>query len=270
MARKTSLAPEDFEGEVGEQFGDGDVGEMVVVAGSDTLVQFTIKGTMPLLLHADNVEWSDELSAERSRTQSQREKDGHTVRRGDDRDPAWTWMGYMYKSLDEKVFTVPNQNLSAAIIIAATRTQKKPRGSYKADAASQIAFDSIDLEFFCDGKQIEVKDIQNLRNEPNFEKHREAAKDLGFKLDMRRAKVGASKHVRVRPRFEKWSISGVIRLHPGPIRAIKGAMDRSDAPTLEDLLNYAGNVGLGDWRPGSPHPGAFGMFKVDEYKILKD
>jgi hypothetical protein len=74
---------------------------------------------------------------------------------------------------------------------------------------------------------------------------------MGFELFVKRAKIGTSKHVRVRPRFEQWAATGTITV-----------MDpQLSTDTLQTILTYSGaRAGIGDWRPGSPTPGQFGMF----------
>jgi hypothetical protein len=78
-------------------------------------------------------------------------------------------------------------------------------------------------------------------------------KALGFSLYLKRARIGQSKHIRVRPRFESWSATGELVV----------VDDQITEAVLTDILEVAGKYkGLGDWRPSSKTPGTFGMFNA--------
>lgn len=236
--------------------------------GMPITIKFRIVGRTPILMHNDDVEWAGIVDEERGLARSAREKKGHKVVKGDDRDPAWTWIGYCYN--DGGNVAIPVPNMHAAVIYAATKIPKKPRGSYKADAAALVTFGEPYLKLLVRGKTISWKKIEDLQAEPRFDLHKKASADMGFRLDVRRAKIGASKHVRVRPRFESWSAEGTVILSPGAISAERQASDRGDAPSLKEIFAMAGRYsGLCDWRPGSPSkPGPYGTFDVDAWEII--
>ena len=96
--------------------------------------------------------------------------------------------------------------------------------------------------------------------ENDFEEHAKIAEKLGFTLFVKRARVGTSKHVRVRPRFANWTASGTITVFD----------DQLKTDVLKNILTHAGfYCGLCDWRPGSPSaPGQFGRFSA-ELELLK-
>ena len=73
---------------------------------------------------------------------------------------------------------------------------------------------------------------------------------MGFRLFVKRAKIGTSKHVRVRPRFDSWQIQGTINVLSPDI----------SWEVLNTLFELAGRVGICDWRPGCKTPGPYGMF----------
>ena len=93
-----------------------------------------------------------------------------------------------------------------------------------------------------------------LREESDYAAHEAAAVAQGFELFAKAAKVGQSKHVRVRPRFNAWSCSGTITVFDETITA----------EVLSQILEQAGiYCGLGDWRPSSPSkPGPWGRFRA--------
>jgi hypothetical protein len=104
-----------------------------------------------------------------------------------------------------------------------------------------------------DGKTVPMSEIRPLMQVKDFALHRAKAIELGFKLHVKRAKIGAAKHIRVRPCFDRWMLRGTINVWDEQIT------DR----VLTEVLTLAGRYkGLGDWRPGSKTPGSWGMFKA--------
>jgi hypothetical protein len=95
--------------------------------------------------------------------------------------------------------------------------------------------------------------ITPLLQNDDFAAHKEAVSDMGFSLFVKRAKIGTSKHIRVRPRFDQWELNGSISVWD----------DQITERVLSDILRYSGQYkGLGDWRPGGKTPGSFGMFEA--------
>lgn len=64
-------------------------------------------GLTPLLMHSDDVEWSDSIKAWRDDPANKRFKVA-----GDDRSPAWTWIGYLWH--DGTVVGIPAEEPAAA------------------------------------------------------------------------------------------------------------------------------------------------------------
>lgn len=206
---------------------------------------FTLTGETPLLMHADNIDFADELAAWRTDT-----KNKNKTVRGDDRSPAWTWIGGVYMS-DTHV-AMPSDNLATALRIAGTGVLMAKQKTFKAEAVSGMYILEDFMPFFVDGtKQIPNEAIEALRDEDDFAKHEAAAVRLGFTLFKKRAKIGKAKHVRVRARFDAgWVVRGTIE--------VQSPMITTDR--LVQLFELAGRTGLGSWRPGGATPGRFGMF----------
>lgn len=79
--------------------------------------------------------------------------------------------------------------------------------------------------------------------------------------DRRAVVVGRSRVIRTRPKFTDWKLSFTIDIPEGV------PVNPSD---IEEALIDAGMfVGLGDFRPGSPKRGKFGMFNVLEFAEVK-
>lgn len=218
---------------------------------ADKVYQFKLTGDMDLFMHQDDVEAADELDRERKQM-DQRERV-----RGDDRSPAWTWMTYTYNDGDK--VKMPSANIMAALA----------KGGAKVQLTSKITCKTISQSGICPldeyytfglglekGKPVEVSwdDVIALRAKP-FADQKRAIQAMGFKLDVRRATIGMSKHVRVRPRFKAgWVVVGKFLL-VDPLLT---------SQLLQQIFLEAGKCGLGDWRPSAPKkPGPFGRFTAE-------
>jgi hypothetical protein len=207
----------------------------------------TLTSKMPMLHHADNIEWSDDMDAWKNDPAN---KKGSKA--GDDRSPAFRWLGSLYH--DGEVIAVPNDNLMRAFMEGGAMVPV-PGGrngkTFKAQTQSGMLVDGTHWPLLIKGKAVSVKPILALRNEKNFAVHRAQVEKHGFSLHVKRAKIGQSKHVRVRPIFENWSTTGVVHVWDEQITK----------ETLEQIVTHAGLYkGLGDWRPGGKTPGPYGMF----------
>jgi hypothetical protein len=102
------------------------------------------------------------------------------------------------------------------------------------------------------GTHVQYQPIGALLAETVFAAHAAAVKPMGFALFVKPVKVGMSKHVRVRARFDRWTASGTITVLD----------ERITLTVLERILSCAGALcGVCDWRPSSPRsPGPFGKF----------
>ena len=81
---------------------------------------------------------------------------------------------------------------------------------------------------------------------------------MGFSLFVKRARIGQSKHIRVRPRFDNWAAQGELLVTDEQITE----------NILRDILEMAGKYkGLGDWRPSSKTPGFYGTFNAEVKRV---
>jgi len=124
--------------------------------------------------------------------------------------------------------------------------------TYKAQSQSGLIVNEILWPITINGNTIPWEDISSLIGEQDFHKHMSRAKELGFELFVKPAKIGQAKHIRVRPRFKDWKANGSITVMD----------DTITIDLIQQFLNNAGQFcGLGDWRPSSPRsPGSFGKF----------
>lgn len=208
-----------------------------------------LTGTQPLLMHADDIDWTDLLTKWREHPDNKKNS-----KRGDDRSPAWTWLGYTYH--DGEHLSVPSANLMTCIREGATQVPV-PGGknkTFKAQSQSGIVCVNAFWPLFNDGKLIKVSDLSSLQRELDFSVHQTKISALGFELYSKRAKIGQSKHIRVRALFRNWQIEGCIRVLD----------DQITSHIFETILQVSGEYkGLCDWRPSSPKPGPYGTFKTE-------
>lgn len=207
--------------------------------------RFTLKGITPLLMHADDVEAASTLDEWRKSPSNK-----NVSVPGDDRSPGWTWQTYIYKDETGNV-AMPVDNVMVALRQAGAKMTLKRQTTFKAITQSGLLMTDETLEFTNNGQQIPVAQFVEIRDE-KFTEQKKAVEKAGFELLIKRAKIGTTKHVRVRPMFRSWTVSGVIQ-----IMAPEITLD-----SLVMLFDLAGDVGLCDWRPGCKTPGRYGMFEA--------
>lgn len=209
----------------------------------------TISGQTPLLMHWDNIEWADRLDEWKNDPGNKKNS-----KAGDDRSPAWRWVGSMYH--DGAHVAVPNDNLMRCLMEGGAMVPVpggKSGKTFKAQTQSGMMVAEPFWPVLIEGAAVPMSAINPLLKVDDFGKHKEAVSALGFRLHVKRAKIGASKHIRVRPCFDRWEVRGTVSVWD----------DQITERVLADILRYAGQYkGLGDWRPGGKTPGSFGMFEA--------
>lgn len=212
-------------------------------------VNFEIKGITSLLMHHDNIEGADRISEWINDPVNK-----NVSRAGDDRTPAWTWQEYLYT--DGEHVCVPAENLMVALREAGKQIKLRGAKTFKAITQTHLLIKQEFIELLVsDERRISMADIDALREEP-FKKMQEEVEALGFRLFIKRARVGTAKHIRVRPRFDEWMLRGSIEVNAPEITLEK----------LQLLFDLAGRVGLCDWRPGCKTPGPYGQFTARVWK----
>lgn len=208
--------------------------------------EVTLTGESPLLLHRDNIQWCEAM-----KRWAQDPDNKKLSVAGDDRTPAHRWIGCLY--VNAGLLVIDSDNLMTVLREGGA---KCPAGrgnkTFKRETQSGIVVNEIGWPIMIDGSAISFSDIEPLQTEDDFEKHCETASKLGFSLFVKRARIGNAKHVRVRPRFDRWAVSGTLTVLD----------DSITTDVLQRILTHAGAyAGVGDWRPSSPKsPGPFGRF----------
>jgi hypothetical protein len=212
--------------------------------------KITITGKTPLLMHYDNIEWADFMDAWKTDPTNKK-----TSKAGDDRSPAWRWLGCVYH--DGSRVVMPQANIMRSIMEGGAMVPV-PGGKMGKTFKSQTQSGMMSVEPFwpllVGGNEIAWADIERLKDEDEFDRHKEQVNQLGFSLLVKRAKIGTSKHVRVRPEFAAgWQLRGSLAVWD----------DQITKDALQSILMYAGQYkGLGDWRPGGKTPGPYGTFEA--------
>jgi hypothetical protein len=210
-----------------------------------------LTGIRPLLMHYDNIEWADRISV--ARDQIRRDNKAN-FSAGDDRCPPDTWKGYMYNDVAGQYVTLPTDNLRTCLTKAGAMITLQKQTTFKRLVASGILFEDVDTQFGYGpkGVSLAMADVNKIAGD--FNTQLAAVRKMGFDLMTKRAAVGASKHVRVRPIFRQWTVRTSIIV----------VDDQITNAALDEMWRLAGlRIGLGDWRPSSPKsPGPYGMFTV--------
>jgi hypothetical protein len=206
---------------------------------------FELKGLTPLLMHADDVEKADAVEAWRKAPENK-----NLSRPGDDRSPAWSWMIGVYD--DGEHISMPQDNLMVSLRQAGANIVMRRQTTFKAMTQSGLLIAEPHCEFYVGDRQVKVAELAPIR-QMGFREQAESVKALGFSLFVKRAKVGTSKHIRVRARFDRWTVRGRVAV----------LADEITREILEQLFQIAGDrFGLCDWRPGCKTPGPWGRFEV--------
>lgn len=202
-------------------------------------------------MHADNIDWADRMEAWKNNSENKRKS-----KAGDDRTPPWRWVGCLnYDDPKAGVVTIPSEYVMRCIMAGAAEVPTgKGQKTFKAQSQSGILCREFHWPLLVSGKTIPMGEICKLiEGDEDFKANSAVAEQFGFSLFVKRAKIGPSKHVRVRPRFDSWATGGDLLITDSQI---------TDA-ILRDIFRIAGErKGLGDWRPGGTTPGPWGMFEA--------
>jgi hypothetical protein len=200
-------------------------------------------------MHGDNIDWAGYMA------EWQKEPSNAPLSvPGDDRTPAWRWIGSLY--FDAGLICMPSDNLMTMLREGGAKCKTgKKGGTFKRQTQTGLLIDQLSWPIVTPKGVIKKEDIEILREESDFLEHQKLVGDMGFCLFVKRAKIGNGKHVRVRPRFDQWKISGTITVLDETITKA----------VLELILDTAGHYcGLCDWRPSSAKsPGYFGQFSAE-------
>lgn len=214
------------------------------------IVTVTLTGETDILMHADNIEWADQMEEWKNRPENKK-----LSKAGDDRTPPWRWLGCLnYDDPKNGFVSVPSENIMRSIMEGAANVPTgKGQKTFKSQSQSGLLCRSFSWPLLVEGQTVSMKELWELRELKTFKEHQAAAEKLGFSLFVKRAKIGNSKHIRVRPRFANWSTTGEIAITDEAI----------SKDVLRSILQQAGQYkGIFDWRPGAKTPGPFGMFKA--------
>lgn len=212
--------------------------------------EFTLNGLCPLLMNYRNIDFEDDLAAWIGD-----KANAGMSKPGDDRTPSWTWQGRVYTNGVKIAF--PQDNIMSCLKAAGSKIPAK-RGNYSKATQAFLMVTDEHCEFVGAKGEILCADYKKFTNEP-FSRQRDLVTDLGFSLMTKNCVNPSTRkaNVRVRPRFDRWAIRGMIDVRD---------TNQISPDRLREIFDVAGNmIGLGDWRPGpGPRitPGPYGRFEA--------
>jgi hypothetical protein len=222
-------------------------------------VTLTLSGATELLMDRDNISFTEKLV----RWQKDPVNADHQVP-GDDRAPAWGWLGKLHYDEMTKLVGLPQSMLLACLRGAgATISHPTAKGGKTLKEASQsgIQFTTTLCPLLlrrpnsAGWQPIDYEELfQKLIGEDDFMVHEEVVKQFGFILDVRRSHPQYNRsHVRVRPKFASWRCVCELRV-----------LDEILTDTvIMQMFTIAGHSkGIGNWRPSNLKAGSFGLFTV--------
>lgn len=229
----------------------------------DRRFDITLTGTMPLLMHWDNPE--SELSEDRLAYAAAHRGD-HA--KGDDRSPAWTW--FYYVSFDahpngKNEVGIPWEYIVRILGDAGAQMKgAKANSTLKREAVASVM--PIVDEHLCyplrlgsKKRTLTYEQLKPMVGVKEFRSHVEFARKNDFNLLVKRAAVGQSRHVRVRPQFPVWQVTIPVTLL---------ASTQLSGDSFGQLWKHAERLGIGDWRPSAPKsPGIYGTFKAEIQEV---
>lgn len=208
-------------------------------------------GVSPLIMHKDNFQFTELINKWRSDPENKKISTA-----GDDRSPAWTWIGYLYS--DQGVIGISSDNIMTMLREAGAKLYTgKGKETFKRQTQYGLVVDQMQLPLLINGKEISTDWVDKLVGEKDFSKHEKAVEEHGFELFAKRAVVGHAKHVRVRPRFQQWEATGTVTV-----------FDEEESGLTQEVLTKILTIGglrcgLCDWRPSSGSAGSYGKFEVE-------
>lgn len=211
----------------------------------------TFVGKTGLLMHRCDQEWIDTIKKWQLDPENKKKS-----KAGDDRYPAYLWMGYCYH--DGKFLGIPSDNIMTCLREGATKISTgKGNATYKkASQAGIIVLEPLSPITTYDGYQIEWDKLQHLLlNDTDFPAQEACVQQNHFQFMKKNVNVNKKKHYRIRPYFSPgWKIETQIAIDDSII----------SKPLFLQILELAGKyAGLCDWRPGSPQaPGSMGQFNT--------
>jgi hypothetical protein len=221
----------------------------------------TLVSDTELLMDRDNITFGEDLKRwQKDPVNADKQSPG------DDRVPAWGWLGKLHYSETNGLIGVPQGMLAACVRAAATmipHPTAKGSKSLKEVSQSGLLFTETSFPLFVRGQMqdawhaIAFPDLyQRLATEEQFAVHEQVAREAGLRLDVRRSKPQYNRsHIRVRPMF-------------GPWRCVCHMQIVDDILTqnlVRQIFQTAGMYkGIGNWRPSVGRAGSYGMFSVVE------
>jgi hypothetical protein len=227
---------------------------------STRTVTLTLRSATELLMDRDNISYSERLVRwQKDPTNADQQVPG------DDRAPAWGWLGKLHYDEATKLVGLPQSMLLACLRAAATtipHPTAKGGKTLKELSQAGIQFTKTSFPLLVhrpqDGqwRPIPYDELAHkLGDELDFVVHEEVVKQFGFRLDVRRSKPQYNRsHVRVRPMFAPWRCVCEMRVMDDVL---------TDAVLMQMFEIAGSSKGIGNWRPSNGRAGSYGIFTVE-------
>lgn len=202
-------------------------------------IKIKCEGLSPVLLH--NNQTADPLNVYKKALDSLTSK-----RKKTDADHLLIsrieWEAGLYIDRESGRIGFPGENLERMLLDAAKKNKNGP----KIKSGVQVDDNFIPIDFGENGFR-----MKNFPEKPEQIPTKELNKIFERNFDRRPAKIARNTVIRTRPRFDKWSIEFTILFDP----------DIIDDRTIRETIKVAEmQIGIGDYRPGSPGGGRYGRF----------
>lgn len=230
----------------------------------------TLVSTTELLMDRDNISFTEKI------VRWQKDPSNADLQvPGDDRAPAWGWLGKLHFDERSGFVGLPVGMLQACLrAAAATIPHPTARGGKTLKEVSQagIQFTRTMFPLLVQtpglplvGQTLRPPALwmpipypelfQKLQAEDDFLVHEAVTKQYGFLLDIRRASPQYNrKHIRVRPLFGSWRCVCTMSVHDDVL---------TDEVLLQMFTIAGHNKGIGNWRPSCSKAGSYGIFSVE-------
>jgi hypothetical protein len=223
-------------------------------------VTMTLLSSTELLMDRDNISFAELLT----RWQKDPANADQQVP-GDDRAPAWGWLGKLHYDEASMLVGIPMGMLTACLRGAATtipHPTASGRKTLKEASQAGLQFTQTLFPLLVPGEDglgwrpIRYDTLfQRLASESDFLVHEAVCRAAGFRLDVRRSKPQYNRaHIRVRPMFGPWRCVCEVRVLDEVLTD----------PVLLQMFQIAGSSkGMGNWRPSNGKAGSYGIFSTE-------
>src|SRR6185503_2282315 len=118
--------------------------------------EIKLTGTTPLLMHADSIDWADQMEEWKNNPDNRAKS-----KAGDDRTPPWRWIGCLnYNDPKAGVVTIPSEYIMRSIMGGGAEVPTgKGKKTFKAQSQSGLLCSEFHWPLLVSGKEIPMKAV---------------------------------------------------------------------------------------------------------------